>query len=76
MVLMLMIMGVKWPVALYMFLLLFIVFLDPPPLPPTPLSLPSWILALALSIRLPSIRALQPAYCIYMNITLGSSVPP
>lgn len=52
-----------------------VVLLDPPPLPP-PLSLPSFILALALSIPLPSIRAIQPAYCIYINITLGSSVPP
>lgn len=53
-----------------------VVVLLNPPLPPTPLSLPSLILALALSIRLPSIRAIQPAYCIYINITLGSSVPP
>lgn len=64
---MLMMMEVKWRVALYM-LLFIVVLLDPPP-PLTPLSLPSSILALALSIRLPSIRALQPAYCIYMNIT-------
>lgn len=52
-----------------------IVLLNPPATPP-PLSLPPSILALALSIRLPSIRALQPAYCIYINITLGSSVVP
>lgn len=55
-------------------LLFFLILLFP--LRGTPLSLPSSILALALSIPLPSIRALQPAYCIYMNITLGSSVPP
>lgn len=72
---MVMMMGVKWRVGLYMLLLvLFVVLLDPP-LPP-PLPLPSSILALALSIRLPSIRAIKPAYCIYINITLGSSVPP
>lgn len=69
-------MGVKWRAALYMLLLFVVLLLDPPPLPPTPLSLPSFILTLALSIPLPSIRAIQPAYCIYINITLGSSVPP
>lgn len=56
-------------------LVVVVVVLNPPP-PTTPLSLPSFILALALSIPLPSIRAIQPAYCIYINITLGSSVPP
>lgn len=72
-----MMMGAKWRVGLYMLLLLFVVLLNPPLLPPTPLSLPSLILPLALSIRLPSIRAIQPAYCIYINITyIGSSVPP
>lgn len=51
----------------FIYVLVVLVLLDPPL--PTPLSLPSSILALALSIRLPSIRAIQPAYCIYMNIT-------